>query len=93
MRHQGDLGNILADDKNTSSIHLMANTTLQSLLGRTIVVHEKEDDLGLGGTEESGKTGSAGSRLDCCIITASSQARVTAYLLLIVSSAVSFIDL
>ena len=42
---------------------------------RTIVVHEREDDLGLGGTVESGKTGSAGSRLDCCIITASSQDR------------------
>ena len=33
------------------------------------MVHEKEDDLGLGGTEESSKTGSAGARLDCCIIT------------------------
>ena len=33
-----------------------------------MVVHEKEDDLGQAGTEESKGTGSAGARLDCCII-------------------------
>ena len=60
---------------------------------RTIVVHEREDDLGLGGTVESGKTGSAGPRLDCCIITASSQDRSSASLLLIMSTVVRFIDL
>ena len=33
-RHHGDLGNILADNKKRSRIHMTANTTLQSLLGR-----------------------------------------------------------
>ena len=31
-------------------------------------MHEKEDDLGKGGTTDSEATGSAGARLDCCTI-------------------------
>ena len=36
---------------------------------RAIVVHEDEDDLGKGDQEDSKKTGHAGARLGCCIIT------------------------
>ena len=35
-----------------------------SALGRSIVIHEKEDDLGASGDP----SGAAGSRLKCCII-------------------------
>ena len=39
-----------------------------SVLGRMIIVHEDEDDLGMGGDEESLKTGNAGARLNCAKI-------------------------
>lgn len=35
---------------------------------RALVVHEKADDLGLGGTEASRTTGDAGARWACGII-------------------------
>ena len=51
---------------------------------RTIVVHADEDDLGAGlgsAADESKRTGNAGARLDCCLVTtagaASSQAQLT----------------
>ena len=50
---------------------------------RTIVVHAGEDDLGAGlgsAADESKRTGNAGARLDCCLVTtagaASSQAQL-----------------
>ena len=50
---------------------------------RTIVVHADEDDLGAGlgsAADESKRTGNAGARLDCCLVTtagaASSQAQL-----------------
>lgn len=39
-----------------------------TVIGRTVVVHEKRDDLGLGKESDSKTTGHAGGRLACGII-------------------------
>lgn len=38
------------------------------ILGRAVVVHEGEDDLGRGGHKDSKTTGNAGGRVACGII-------------------------
>ena len=75
-RHVGDLGNVVADEKGTayfvlidSQISLIDGVPNKSnIIGRSFVIHEKADDLGMGGTDDSKTTGAAGSRLACGII-------------------------
>lgn len=38
------------------------------IVGRSVVVHANSDDFGLGGTEVSRTTGSAGPRIGCGVI-------------------------
>uniref|UniRef100_A0A7D7PEY2 Superoxide dismutase [Cu-Zn] n=1 Tax=Liposcelis entomophila TaxID=550478 RepID=A0A7D7PEY2_9NEOP len=74
IRHAGDLGNIIADAHGIAPLRIFdpyvsllpGNPLL--ILGKAIVVHEKEDDLGKGPDDESKKTGNAGKRLACCVI-------------------------
>jgi len=70
--HVGDLGNIVADSNGVANIRIVANrislTGERSIVGRAIVVHKDEDDLGKGGDSESLKTGNAGDRLACGVI-------------------------
>ena len=73
--HIGDLGNIEANSKGVAEFKIKSKTIqLQgatSIVGRAVVVHEDEDDLGKGGDEESLKTGNAGNRAGCGVITLS----------------------
>jgi len=72
-RHVGDLGNIKFDNKGVCNMILddklvKLRGTKANVIGRSIVIHSKEDDLGLGGNEDSLKTGNAGKRLTCAVI-------------------------
>ncbi|VVC91249.1 uncharacterized protein LOC126975977 [Leptidea sinapis] len=75
VRHVGDLGNVLfenIEDKSLATVNFIDNViTLHgrnSVLGRALVLHGQEDDLGLGGHETSLTTGNAGDRLACGVI-------------------------
>ncbi|XP_037560209.1 superoxide dismutase [Cu-Zn]-like [Dermacentor silvarum] len=71
-RHVGDLGNIEADECGVAVFnltdHLLTLNGEHSIIGRAVVVHAGEDDLGRGGHNDSLTTGHAGGRLTCCVI-------------------------
>lgn len=76
VRHHGDMGNILADGHNDSTLNyqdpVLQLTGVHSIIGRSVVVHADEDDLGRGTFEDSKTTGHAGARLACGVIGVSS---------------------
>lgn len=72
-RHVGDLGNVEANSEGIATLNMedhliMIYGAVNNVIGRAMVVHEREDDLGRGGDEESLKTGNAGGRLACGVI-------------------------
>jgi len=71
-RHVGDLGNLTTNSRGESKSRVtLGSVKLRgkySVIGRSIVIHAFEDDLGRGGTVESTKTGSAGARIACGVI-------------------------
>lgn len=68
----GDLGNLLADANGNAryewSDRLVQLSGEHSVIGRAMVVHADEDDLGVGGFPDSKTTGHAGSRIACGVI-------------------------
>uniref|UniRef100_Q6T8C4 Superoxide dismutase [Cu-Zn] n=1 Tax=Brugia malayi TaxID=6279 RepID=Q6T8C4_BRUMA len=75
MRHVGDLGNIVAGADGTAHIDISDKHVQllgpNSIIGRSIVVHADQDDLGKGvgdKKDESLKTGNAGARVACGIV-------------------------
>jgi len=70
--HIGDLGNVTANTNGIADFTIIAKRVdligERSVIGRAIVIHSNEDDLGKGGDEESLKTGNAGERLACGVI-------------------------
>ncbi|KAI9018066.1 CuZnSOD [Phycomyces nitens] len=71
-RHVGDLGNIHAGKDGLATLKITDKHIKligpHSIIGRTIVVHAAEDDLGKGGHELSKATGNAGDRWACGVI-------------------------
>ncbi|XP_034059438.1 extracellular superoxide dismutase [Cu-Zn]-like isoform X1 [Gymnodraco acuticeps] len=68
--HPGDFGNFVAQ-KGKINTMIESEATLftgLSVIGRAVVIHEGEDDLGRGGDAGSLLSGNAGRRLGCCII-------------------------
>ena len=69
-RHVGDLGNINVGSNGESIVFISDNQVKLtgepefSVAGRSIVIHENEDDLGASGDA----SGNAGARLKCCVI-------------------------
>jgi len=83
-RHAGDIGNIEANTNGIINCVITDNILKlhgkYNIIGRSVVIHEDEDDLGRGGLdyngnvvdsilyEESTKTGNAGKRIACGVI-------------------------
>lgn len=69
-RHAGDLINNLIFDENGHFHYKYFDSKIQipQIWGRSIVIHENEDDLGLGMNEESLLTGNSGKRIAYGII-------------------------
>uniref|UniRef100_A0A8C2GGD5 Superoxide dismutase 3, extracellular a n=1 Tax=Cyprinus carpio TaxID=7962 RepID=A0A8C2GGD5_CYPCA len=69
--HPGDLGNFVSEQGVIRKFMRLPEAKLfggHSVLGRAVVVYEKEDDLGLGSDEESKLSGNTGERIACCVI-------------------------
>eukprot|EP01016_Furgasonia_blochmanni_P014881 TRINITY_DN1793_c0_g1_i13.p1 TRINITY_DN1793_c0_g1~~TRINITY_DN1793_c0_g1_i13.p1 ORF type:complete len:280 (+),score=74.39 TRINITY_DN1793_c0_g1_i13:87-842(+) len=71
-RHVGDLGNIEADGTK-DAVYYLEDKLIRldgptSIIGRSIVVHADEDDLGRGNFPDSKQTGHAGARVACGVI-------------------------
>lgn len=71
-RHVGDMGNVEADGKSdTTYVYedaLIQLTGPHTIIGRSVVTHADEDDLGKGGHDDSKTTGHAGARVACGVI-------------------------
>ena len=71
-RHVGDLGNIKTDERGNGYLatedERISLFGANSVLGRSVVVHQLEDDLGRGDGEESTISGNSGTALACGII-------------------------
>ncbi len=71
IKHLGDYGNVKSENGQIVQIFNDYMSKLSgkfSIIGRTIVLHKLEDDLGLGNNSESKLTGNSGSRIACGVI-------------------------
>lgn len=73
IRHVGDLGNIYSPGPDQAAILDITADLIQlhgrtSVIGRGMLIHTGEDDLGKGGSPLSSTTGNAGGRFLCAPI-------------------------
>lgn len=67
--HAGDFGNIIVGEKGQCHVHIITSKVLlKDLIGRMLIIHADEDDLGRGNFSDSKTTGHAGDRIACAII-------------------------
>ena len=72
-RHVGDLGNIVGDKSGKCRMTIHDNViklrgTKANIIGRGLIIHQDEDDCGLGQDKMSLVTGNAGKRIACAVI-------------------------
>ncbi|NXU13525.1 SODE dismutase, partial [Pardalotus punctatus] len=70
-RHPGDFGNFLPKEGKIRKYKTNLFATIfgpYSIMGRSVVIHEQEDDMGKGNNKASLENGNAGKRLACCVI-------------------------
>uniref|UniRef100_A0A7S3V0J4 Superoxide dismutase [Cu-Zn] n=1 Tax=Aplanochytrium stocchinoi TaxID=215587 RepID=A0A7S3V0J4_9STRA len=72
-RHIGDLGNVICKKDGEKAVFELTDAHVRlsgpySVIGRSVVAHADEDDLGKGGYEDSLTTGHAGGRVACGVI-------------------------
>ncbi|UJR26380.1 hypothetical protein I4U23_007712 [Adineta vaga] len=71
-RHWGDFGNIMSDSLGMARVMITVEESsligVDGYFGRALVLHEREDDLGLTEHEKSKTTGNSGERLACGVI-------------------------
>lgn len=66
MRHEGDMGNIIADANGKAHFEYLDNQLsfegMNSIIGRSVIVHKDSDDL------KTQPTGNSGPRVACGVI-------------------------
>jgi Cu-Zn family superoxide dismutase len=72
-RHVGDLGNLIANQNGIAHYQRIDNMiklrgSKANIIGRGLIIHEDEDDCGLGDSPLSLTTGNSGKRIACAII-------------------------
>lgn len=66
--HSGDLGNIKVVNNICIASFYCDKFIVDEIVGRSLIIHENKDDLGLTNHKDSKTTGNSGKRLCCSII-------------------------
>ena len=61
-KHLGDMGNLKSDKEGNAVYSTVFHGPLKAFLGRSVIIHEKADDL------KTQPTGNSGSRMGCGVI-------------------------